>query len=160
MNLETARQYSLALPHATEEIQWENHLLLKVGGKMFAIFALEPDGPVLSLKTSPERYAELVECDGFAPTSHNMWKYQWISLERYDVVRDDELRELLRGSHDLIYAGLTKKKRAELEGLAPAPKKSSKKVVRAKAAKKAAAPKSAKKASKAKAKPFARKAAR
>jgi len=159
MNLETARQFSLALPHATEEIQWENHLLLKVGGKMFAIFALEPDGPVLSLKTTPERYADLVECDGFSPTSHNMWKYNWISLERYDVVRDDELRDLLRGSYDLIYAGLTKKKRAELEGVAPLPKKGAKKAG-ARKGKKAATPKAAKQVSKKGTTPFVKKASR
>jgi len=150
MNLETARQFSLALPHTTEEIQWGDHLLLKVAGKLFAIFALEPGGPVLSLKTTPDRYAELVECDGFAPTSHNMWKYQWISLERYDVVRDDELRDLLRGSYDLIYAGLPKKKRAELEGLAPAAKRSAKKVAIQKPAKRTATPKAAKRAGNAK----------
>lgn len=116
MNLESVRQFCLALPHTTEEVQWENHLLLKVGGKMFAILALEPGDAVMSLKTTPERYAELVEIEGIEPCSHRMWKYQWLTVERYNVLRDDELRELLRLSYDLVYAGLTNKARAQLEG--------------------------------------------
>lgn len=151
MNLETARQFCLLLPHTTEEIQWGDHLLLKVAGKLFVIFALEPGGPVLSLKTTPERYLELVESGDFIPTSHNMWKYNWVSLERYEAVRDDELRDLLRGSYELIYANLPKKKRAELEGTAPVPKRSSKR---------APAPKGAKKTARRKSAPFVKKAVR
>ncbi|HVP64677.1 MAG TPA: MmcQ/YjbR family DNA-binding protein [candidate division Zixibacteria bacterium] len=160
MNLETARQFSLALPHATEEIQWGDHLLLKVGGKMFAIFALEPGGPVLSLKTTPERYADLVESEGVTPCSHNMWKYQWVSLERYDAVRDDELRDLLRNSYDLVYAGLPKKKRAELEGSTSVTKRTAKKAAARKSPKKVSGKKPAKKTTKAKATDFMKKAVR
>ncbi len=32
-----------SLPHATEQVQWEDNLVFKVGGKMFAVAALEPD---------------------------------------------------------------------------------------------------------------------
>jgi predicted DNA-binding protein (MmcQ/YjbR family) len=158
MNLETARQFCLVLPHTTEEIQWGDHLLLKVAGKLFVIFALEPGGPVLSLKTTPERYVELVESGDFVPTSHNMWKYNWVSLERYEAVRDDELRDLLRGSYDLIYAGLPKKIRAELEGMPPQPKKVAKKAPVRKATKKTSAKKTVKKTNKAT--PFVKKASR
>jgi len=53
MNLESTREYCLTLPHATEMIQWVDHLLFKVGGKMFAIMSLEPQENVLSFKATP-----------------------------------------------------------------------------------------------------------
>jgi len=140
MNLESVRQYCLAMPHTTEEVQWENHLLLKVGGKVFLILALEPGDAVMSLKTTPERYAELVEIEGIEPCSHRMWRYQWVTLERYNVLRDDELRELLKLSYDLVYAGLTKKLRVRLEGAAPARKSAGRTTKKASARKSARKP--------------------
>ncbi len=37
MNLAWLRTHCLSLPHATEQIQWGDHLLFKIGGKMYAI---------------------------------------------------------------------------------------------------------------------------
>ena len=36
MDLEAIRKFCLSLPHATEGIQWEDDLLFRIGGKMFA----------------------------------------------------------------------------------------------------------------------------
>jgi predicted DNA-binding protein (MmcQ/YjbR family) len=123
MNLDAVRQFCLSLPHATEVLQWEDFLLMKVGGKMFAILALEPTESVCSLRTTPERYFELVEMVGINPASHNMWKYQWVSMEHYDVLSDTEWLELLRGSYDIIRASLPKKIQATLGDVAEAPKR-------------------------------------
>ena len=136
MNLDTLRRICLSFPHATETLQWGDYLLLKVGGKMFAILALEPGGSVCSLRTTPERYFELVELQDVNPASHNMWKYHWVELERYDVLSENEWQELLRGSYDLIYAGLPKKTRAMLESV---PTGASMKTVKRARAKKARA---------------------
>ncbi len=139
MNFDSVRQYCLALPHATEEVQWEDHLLLKIGGKMFAILALEPGCPAISLKTTPERYAELVEIEGIEPCSHRMWKYQWVTMEHFSLLRDDELRELLRTSYDLVSAKLTRKVRAQLEGAAPVRRAAKRPAVKRRTNKKTAA---------------------
>jgi predicted DNA-binding protein (MmcQ/YjbR family) len=41
MNTESIREYCLSLPHVTEKIQWGNDLLFCIGGKMFAVMALD-----------------------------------------------------------------------------------------------------------------------
>jgi predicted DNA-binding protein (MmcQ/YjbR family) len=107
------REHCLSLPHATETVQWGDHLLFKVGGKMFAI--IELDGHSCSLKCTPDRYAELVEMADIVPSSHNMWKYQWVTAEALTALGDAEFRELLTGSYRLVRAGLPKGAQAALD---------------------------------------------
>ena len=35
MTNDSIREFCMALPMTTEEVQWEEHLLFKIGGKMF-----------------------------------------------------------------------------------------------------------------------------
>jgi predicted DNA-binding protein (MmcQ/YjbR family) len=113
MNLESVREYCLTLPHATEMIQWVDQLLFKVGGKMFAIMALEPQGNVLSFKATPDHFFELQELDGVIPAPY-MARAQWLALERFDALRDDELKELLATSYRLIHEKLPKRLKESL----------------------------------------------
>ena len=48
--LEWLRRYCLSFPYATETIQWGEHLVFKVAGKVFAIAALEPSENILTIK--------------------------------------------------------------------------------------------------------------
>lgn len=114
MNLESVREYCLTLPHATEMIQWVDHLLFKVGGKMFAIMALEPQQVVLSFKAMPDQFFELQEREGVIPAPY-MARAQWLALERFDALRDEELKQLLATSHRLIHERLPKRIREGLE---------------------------------------------
>ena len=41
MDIEGLRRFCLSLPHATEGVQWDNDLLFRVGGKMFAVASLD-----------------------------------------------------------------------------------------------------------------------
>jgi predicted DNA-binding protein (MmcQ/YjbR family) len=61
MDIEAVRKYCLSLPHATENIQWGNNLLFRIGKKMFAIMALDTSPVCISFKCTPEEFAELVE---------------------------------------------------------------------------------------------------
>ena len=58
MTIDSVREYCLSLPHATESIQWGNDLVMKVGGKIFAVIVLEPAGVWISFKCTPEDFAE------------------------------------------------------------------------------------------------------
>jgi predicted DNA-binding protein (MmcQ/YjbR family) len=113
MTNDSIRTHCLSLPHVTEIVQWGEHLLFKVGGKMFAIIAI--DGHSCSLKCTPDKYAELVEMEDILPASHNMWKYNWVTTQTLDAVPDAELRALLTESYHLVRAGLPKRVRAELD---------------------------------------------
>jgi len=90
-----------------EMVQWVDHLLFKVGGKMFAIMSLEPTDVVLSFKATPEQFYELQEQDGIIPAPY-MARAQWLALQRFDALRDDDLRDVLAISHRLIFEKLPK----------------------------------------------------
>lgn len=113
MEMEALRKFCLGLPGTTEEVQWEDHLLFKVGGKMYAITSLSPVGPRLSFKSTPEEAAELVERDGLIPAAY-LAKHHWVSLERWDALTGAELKRLVAASYELVKAKLPKKVRASL----------------------------------------------
>jgi predicted DNA-binding protein (MmcQ/YjbR family) len=149
MTNDSIRDHCLSLPMTTEEIQWEEHLLFKIGGKMFAITTL--GGHRCNFKCTPEKYADLVEMPNIEPSSHNMWKYQWLTTETLTALPDAEFRELLTESYNLVRASLSKKFQAELEaGRQPKVKKWVPKAEREKKAAKKIVKKVAKKAKKSK----------
>jgi predicted DNA-binding protein (MmcQ/YjbR family) len=126
MTNDRIRDHCLGLPHTTEIVQWEEHLLFKIGGKMFAIIDL--DGHRCSFRCTPEKYADLVEMEDIVPASHNMWKYQWVTVETLTALPDAEFRDLLSESYGIVRERLSRKEQAALDaGSAPAPKRPAKK---------------------------------
>jgi predicted DNA-binding protein (MmcQ/YjbR family) len=115
MNIDWIRRHCLSFPHATEQVQWGNDLLFKIGGKMFAVAPLEPASVVLSFKCTPENFAELIERPGIRPAAY-MARNHWISLETADALPVQETKRLLRESYDMVFAKLPKKVQAELLG--------------------------------------------
>lgn len=113
MNIDSLRQLCLSFPGVTEQIQWGDDLLFKVGGKMFAAAPLEPAPVCLSFKASPEDFAELTERPNIIPAPY-LARAQWVALETRDALPREELAELLRASYELIAAKLPKKTRAAL----------------------------------------------
>jgi predicted DNA-binding protein (MmcQ/YjbR family) len=110
MNIDQLRMLCLSFPGATEQIQWGDDLLFKVGGKMFAVTPLEPAKVWISLKASPENFAELTERPGILPAPY-LARAKWISLESADALPDAEIAQLLRESYELVLAKLPRKLR-------------------------------------------------
>jgi predicted DNA-binding protein (MmcQ/YjbR family) len=108
MNLDQLRRLCLSFPGVTEQIQWGDDLLFKVGGKMFAVTRLEPAKVWLSLKANPENFAELTERPGVIPAPY-LARAKWIALESADALPDAELSQLLRESYELVRAKLPRK---------------------------------------------------
>ena len=126
MDIESIRSFCLSLPHVDEKVQWENDLLFRIGGKMFAVVALEPShGVLLSFKCTPEKFAELVEQEGIIPAPY-VARYHWVAFERFNALPERELKQLLRNAYQLVFEKLPKKSRAALESPAtrdPKPQK-------------------------------------
>jgi predicted DNA-binding protein (MmcQ/YjbR family) len=108
MQLDQLREICLSFPGATEQIQWGDDLLFKVGGKMFAVAPLEPRLVVLSFKTSPEMFAELTERPNIVPAPY-LARANWVALQSRTALPQDELTSLLRSSYDMVVAKLPKK---------------------------------------------------
>ena len=107
------RPYCLSFPYVTEVMQWEA-LVFKVGGKMFAIAALEPEAQVLTIKCAEEKFPEMIERPGIIPAPY-LARAKWIAFESEDAIPHKELRALIRESYDLVFAKLPRKTKLELE---------------------------------------------
>lgn len=126
MNLDQLRKLCLSFPGTTEQIQWGDDLLFKVGGKMFAVTRLEPAKVWLSLKADPENFAELTERPGIIPAPY-LARAKWIALESPDAIPDAELAQLLRESYELVLAKLPGKIKEYIEKAGAASRGSKKK---------------------------------
>ena len=113
MDIEWVRAHCLSLPHTTETIQWGNDLVFKVGGKMYAVAAVEPGQHWLSFKCSPDDFAELIERPGVVPAPY-MARAQWVALQESCGLTRPEVKQRLKAAYDLIFAKLAKKTQREL----------------------------------------------
>ena len=114
MDVEQVHSFCLSFPHVTEEILWGNDLVFKIGGKMFAVIALDPGSDhCMSFKCTPEKFAELIEEDGIVPAPY-VARYHWVALKRFDALSAKELKTLLRTAYDLVLEKLPKRAKADL----------------------------------------------
>jgi predicted DNA-binding protein (MmcQ/YjbR family) len=119
MDAERIRAYLVTLPHAVETMQWGANLVFwvgdkAIGGKMFALANLEPDGKaVISYAAGPQRYSELLEIEGVIPAPY-MARIYWVAVERWNVFRTPEWEQELLAAHTLTLNKIPPKTRAVL----------------------------------------------
>jgi predicted DNA-binding protein (MmcQ/YjbR family) len=121
----TLLAFCRALPHATEDIKWGNDLVFSVGGKMFAGFTANGKDATFGCKVPEDDFETLTQITGIVPAPYAA-RFHWISVDDPKVLPEDEAKELLRGSYDLVKAKLSKKLKAQIDGASP-PKKAAKK---------------------------------
>lgn len=107
MDIEWVRAICMSLPHATEQVQWGDNLVFKVGGRIFAVAPLEPAERCLSFKCSDEDFAELIERPGIIPAPY-LARAHWVALEREHPLGQAELEALLRKAYRLVFAKIPK----------------------------------------------------
>lgn len=115
MDIEAYRDYCLGKIGVTESFPFDQKtLVFKVGGKMFALADIDFFSS-MNLKCDPERAIELRErYDGIQPGWH-MNKTNWNTVEVHADVPEELLYQLIDHSYDLVFSGLTKKMRDELQ---------------------------------------------
>ena len=101
MNADAIRQYCLAFPDATENLQWGDDLCFKIRGKIFAIVSL--DDPRLCFKCTPDTFAELIEREHIHPAPY-VGRYKWVMLDRLDALRHADLQDFIRQSYEMVAA--------------------------------------------------------
>jgi predicted DNA-binding protein (MmcQ/YjbR family) len=67
MDAPAVRKYCLSFPDAIENLQWEDELCFKAGGKIFTILGLDSLPQGLCFKCTPETFAELCEREDVRP---------------------------------------------------------------------------------------------
>jgi len=103
MNVDSVRRYCLSFPLAKESLQWGETLCFKVAKKIFVTLSLNSVPQGLCFKCTPEKFAELCEQEGASPAPY-VGRYNWVLLERFDGLNDDELEELIHQSYEMVVA--------------------------------------------------------
>ncbi len=106
MNVDSIREYCLSFPNSKENLQWGDNLCFKVGGKIFVILGL--DELRVCFKSAPDVFAELVEREDIRPAPY-VGRYKWVMLARLDAVSDNEFREFVRQSYEMVSTKIPKK---------------------------------------------------
>jgi len=110
-------KFCLSLKAVTRVVQWGDHHVFKVGGKIFAVLGDQDEKPhTLSFKVSDDSFHILTQLPHIIPAPY-LARAKWVYLERLDALGTKELKAYLTRAHALIAAGLPKRKRQEL-GLA------------------------------------------
>jgi predicted DNA-binding protein (MmcQ/YjbR family) len=102
--------YCLGKPGAGLDEPWEDDLVAKVGGKIFAF--LGGDGVGVKCGRDADEAAEVRHRYPQAATvMAYIGRYGWNTVRLDGTVPDDELRELVDASYDAVVAKLPKSKR-------------------------------------------------
>ena len=108
MDREAVRARCLALSGATESLQWGDDLVFKIGGKMFAVIDLRPDGQSLSFKCPPHRFHEWLERAGVRPAPY-LARAHWVLVDEPNDLTWAELSGALAEAYAQILSQLPKK---------------------------------------------------
>ncbi len=104
-----------SLKQTTHVVQWGNADVWKVGDKVFAVCGWEVDDPAFTFKASDIAYEVLQDQPGIRPAPYLASRgMKWLQVYAEPGLSDDELKEHLVMSYDMVVAKLTKKLRAEL----------------------------------------------
>lgn len=104
-----------ALPATTHVVQWGGSDVWKVGGKVFAIGGWDDGEPRFTFKAGDVAYEMLKDQPGLRPAPYLASRgMKWIQHYAQPGLSDEDLKNYLRRSHQIVSLGLTKKKQREL----------------------------------------------
>jgi predicted DNA-binding protein (MmcQ/YjbR family) len=90
--------------------------VFKVGGKMFALSALDSESLSVSLKCEPELAEALREAHAAVIPGYHLNKRHWNTVTLDGSISDRTVREMIEDSYDLIVSKLPRAKRLALGG--------------------------------------------
>jgi predicted DNA-binding protein (MmcQ/YjbR family) len=115
MDFEAAKALCRSFPGCTEDIKWDHDTVFSVGGKMFAVTNAAGPAEGFSFKVDDERFLELTDRPGIIPAPY-LARAKWVYVNAQAGIDDAEVSALLRRSHELIFAKLTRKLQREILG--------------------------------------------
>ena len=108
-------KFCRSLPAVTMSVQWGDHQVYKVGGKMFAVLT---ERGAVSFKANDVAFEMLVET-GQARPSPYMARAKWLYVDDVKKFPKGELRQYIADAHAQVAGKLSRKRQREL-GLVPA----------------------------------------
>jgi predicted DNA-binding protein (MmcQ/YjbR family) len=112
MTADSLRRWCLARPSAVEEFPFGPETsVFKVGGKMFALTALDARPLTVSLKCEPSLAAALRAEHSAVRPGYHLNKRHWITVTLDNSLADELVYGLLEDSYELVVDGLPKRER-------------------------------------------------
>jgi len=117
MNIEEIREYCIAKKGVTESFPFdETTLVFKVMNKMFALTHIEGDLSI-NLKCNPEKAIELREQFSSVLPGYHMNKKHWNTILIDESISQQQIKNWINNSYDLVVKSLPKKLQQELLSL-------------------------------------------
>src|SRR3954454_18278309 len=115
MHADAFRAYCLKKPGVYESTPFRpDNVVFKVGGKMFALLALDEIPTAVNLKCDPARALELRDRYEQVRPGYHMNKKHWNTVEIAGGIPDAEIRTMIDHSYELVVQSLPKKQRDAL----------------------------------------------
>jgi predicted DNA-binding protein (MmcQ/YjbR family) len=100
-------QLCVSLKGTTTDVKWGNDLCYLVRDKLYCVTGLSGTFSV-SLKTTPEDFAELIERDGIQPAPYTA-RYHWVMVSKTSALSPAEWQHYVKQSYQLVLAKLPAK---------------------------------------------------
>lgn len=114
MNFEKIRSYLLSKPLSVEDFPFDTTtLVLKVGGKMFALLGLKDEPLRVNLKCDPLKAEILREQYPAVLPGYHMNKRHWNTVVLDGSVPEADLLAMIDESYRLVVKGLPKSRRPQ-----------------------------------------------
>ena len=115
MDVAEFREYCLTKPGATEGTPFgPDVVVFKVGGKIFALAALDEVPPTVNLKCDPDLALDLRDRYEQVTPGYHMNKKHWNTVVLDGVIPEREIRKMIDQSYDLVVQSLPKSRRQTL----------------------------------------------
>ena len=109
MNLETLRSYLLSRPGAVATYPFgPQPLVMKVGGKLFALVAEDAAPLTISLKCEPAHAQFLRDSFPAVQLGYHLNKEHWNTVTLDGSIAEEGIRAMIDESYRLVVAGLSK----------------------------------------------------
>lgn len=114
MDFTTLRNYLTSKPGAVEDFPFDTvTLVLKVGGKMFALIGTDDDPLRINLKCEPIKAEILRELHPAVLPGYHMNKRHWNTVVLDGSLLDGDIYSMIDESYKLVVQGLPKTKRPQ-----------------------------------------------
>ena len=115
MDLKTLRAYLLSQPGAVADYPFgPQPLVVKVGGKLFALVAEDAAPLTISLKCEPAHAQFLRDSFPAVRPGYHLNKEHWNTVTLDGSIAEDGIRAMIDESYRLVVAGLSKAARRRL----------------------------------------------
>jgi predicted DNA-binding protein (MmcQ/YjbR family) len=114
MTRDEFNDYCKSLKSTSNIVQWGDASVWKIGIKVFAIHSGQDDNArTMSFKCSELNFRILTELDGIQRAPY-LTQGNWIQITSEKAMNNQDIKDYIKDSYDIIAAKLTKKLKGEL----------------------------------------------